>query len=254
MLRMPVRGTATVVYYHQVPLADRARFARQMDHLLRWTKPVRADINAPLAPGSRSVAVTFDDGWVSFVQNALPELERRKIPATVFMITDFMGAKIEADSDEQLMSAEQLKSVPDNLVTVGSHTLTHCRLTSVDEDEAKRQLVESRAKLENLLGRKVGLVAFPFTEYNTHLLELSREAGYSRAFTGMPCFAFSCPGEFETGRVRVDPTDSMLEFHLKLMCAYRWMPLAMAAKRRLMSNMRGAAPRTPPGAARPRSA
>ncbi|MGH7988537.1 MAG: polysaccharide deacetylase family protein [Candidatus Binataceae bacterium] len=252
MVRMPVPGTATVIYYHQVKLPDRGRFARQMDHLLRWSAPVRADFNAPLAPGSHSVAVTFDDGWVSFVENALPELERRNIPATVFMITNFMGSKLDDDPNERLMSAQELKSIPSTLVTIGSHTLTHCMLTSVDEDEAKRQLSESRATLRHLLEREVDLFAFPFTVYNSHLLELCRETGYARAFTGRPCFAR--PGEFETGRVRVDPSDSLLEFHLKLMGAYRWMPLAMAAKRWLRSDMREVATKTPVGAVNPPSA
>ncbi len=41
------------------------------------------------------------------------------------------------------------------------------------------------------------------------------------------------------GRVRVDPTDWPLEFHLKLMGAYRWLPMAIALKRRLLATVRG---------------
>jgi peptidoglycan/xylan/chitin deacetylase (PgdA/CDA1 family) len=240
LLGLPVPASATVIYYHQVPPTDRRRFARQMDHLLRWAVPVRADTGNPGPPGSRSVAVTFDDGWSSFLENALPELKSRSIPVTMFMISGRMGCKIEDDPSERLMSAAELQSLDPKLVTIGSHTVSHCRLTGVDENEARHQLSESRHTLERLLGREVKLFSFPFTIYNERLLELCRQTGYARAFTGMPHLAFKRADEFETGRVRVDPTDSMLEFHLKILGAYRWMPMAIAGKRRLLARMRAA--------------
>src|SRR5579871_2224905 len=77
-------GHATGIYYHQVPREQRDRFARQMDHLLRWAMPIRADEIPQMKPGRRYVMVTADDGWLSFIENALPELESRAIPVTIF--------------------------------------------------------------------------------------------------------------------------------------------------------------------------
>src|SRR5262245_46416310 len=85
LVRRPTPAEALILYYHSVSKRERSRFADQMDVLLRWATPVRADFtNLPNTEVRRFVAVTFDDGFVSFVENALPELEKRNIPATLF--------------------------------------------------------------------------------------------------------------------------------------------------------------------------
>jgi hypothetical protein len=78
-----VPGRCVVLQYHAVPLELREKFAKQMDIVLRCATPVRADSDAPLTGSENYVAVTFDDGLTSFLENALPELEIRKIPAAL---------------------------------------------------------------------------------------------------------------------------------------------------------------------------
>lgn len=95
-----------ILYYHNVlPTAldefDRRLsrihvedFARQMGHLAEHYRPVSLDVLlAQLRAGEadpRSVAVTFDDGYYGVVEHALPVLRRFRIPATVFVVTDFV--------------------------------------------------------------------------------------------------------------------------------------------------------------------
>jgi peptidoglycan/xylan/chitin deacetylase (PgdA/CDA1 family) len=235
-------GACIVLYYHAVRPEHRHLFARQMDTLLRVATPVRADRQEPLAPGVRSAAVTFDDGYRSVVENALPELEKRGIPCTMFIVTEALGKypawlEIPADpvSPEVAMSVDQLRSLRPELVTVGSHTLTHPRLPSLAEDRARCELLESRTKLAELLNRPVNLFSFPYGAFNDSVIQLSRDAGYERVFTTLPTPAFSHPDEFVTGRVSVEPTDWPLEFRLKLLGAYCWLPRAFALKRRILS-------------------
>src|SRR5438874_1493341 len=122
-----------VFYYHGVNAKHRERFARQMDSLLRLAQPVAADIEEPLAAGRRYAAVTFDDGFVSVVQNALPELRSRQIPLTFFVPTGSLGleplwirdAKSPAKF-ETVLSEEDLRSLKTlDLVTIGSHSVSH---------------------------------------------------------------------------------------------------------------------------------
>jgi len=241
-LRLQTPGGCVVLYYHEVRAEGRTRFARQMDALLRYARPVRADRTEPLAPGVRYAAVTFDDGYQNVVENALPELEKRRIPSTMFIVTESLGTRprwLEDPRDlakaEKVMSVDQLRNLPSDLVTVGSHTLTHPKLPSLSENEARMELLESRARLEELLNRPVNLFSFPHGAFNKELIQWCREAGYARVFTILPVPAFSRPDEFVTGRVSVDPTDWPLEFRLKLLGAYRWLPIAFALKRRLLS-------------------
>src|SRR5215472_10959009 len=59
-------GHAVGIYYHKVLPEHRNRFARQMDHLVRWAVPINADHVQTLPSGRRYAIVTGDDGWLSF--------------------------------------------------------------------------------------------------------------------------------------------------------------------------------------------
>jgi peptidoglycan/xylan/chitin deacetylase (PgdA/CDA1 family) len=236
-------GQALILYYHSVPKTERLKFARQMDTLLRWAKPVRADFESLPNGHGRFVAVTFDDGFVSFVENALPELEKRNIPATLFVISDLLGrypdwpgfTVSDSEHHEPLMTSEQLRQIPE-LITIGSHTLTHRTLTNVTEPEAWEEISVSRTRLQEMLNRDIRLFSFPNGAFNEALVDCCRDAGYERVFTILPKPAV--PGEFAMGRVWTNPTDWHYEFLLKMMGAYDWLPMAFTLKRKLLAFVR----------------
>src|SRR4029077_3238413 len=236
------RAACVVLYYHEVRSEHRAHFARQMDILLRCAVPTRADHTVPLSPGARYAAVTFDDWYLNVVEITLPELESRIIPSTLFIVSEALGKRppwmVDSSSSangEKIMSDDQLRRLPSDLVTVGSHTMTHPELPCLNEEDARRELSESRAKLEKILNKKIKLFSFPHGAFNAKLIEWCREVGYERVFTILPTLAFSDPQEFVSGRVSVEPTDWPLEFRLKLLGAYRWLPLAFVLKRKILS-------------------
>ena len=243
LLGRSANANAVILYYHDIPASARSRFARQMDTLLRWATPIGADFTSLPARHARCAAVTFDDGFVSFVQNALPELEKRDIPVTLFVVTENLGRPAEwlehttsqSLCGEPLLTAEQLRNLP-GLVTVGSHTLTHPNLTQIDTAEAKRQLFHSRIRLQEMLGRDIRLLSFPHGAFNEQLIKLSLETGYERVFTIEPRTVAS--NDFVAGRIWANPTDWPLEFRLKLLGAYNWLPLAFTAKRKIRAALR----------------
>ena len=225
-----------VVYYHSVPPAERQKFAKQLDWMLRWARPIRIDSGAEPALGKDCVAITFDDGFENFLTQALPELEKRKIPAALFVIAEAVSREFGWENNaERMLSPEQVRGLPPDLVIIGSHTLTHPMLTELGENEARREIQESRTKLEAMLRREVKQFSFPFGGFNQRLVELCRDAGYERVYTTLPAFAFEERDEFMVGRVRVDPTDWRLELRLKLAGAYIWMPIAISLKRQIVS-------------------
>jgi peptidoglycan/xylan/chitin deacetylase (PgdA/CDA1 family) len=230
-------GSCVVLYYHSIPDGHRAQFAQQLDRLLSFAKPARVSGPIQLEPGRHHVGVTFDDAFENFVTNALPELEKRRIPAIVFVISDALGNEFgRRGFAERVMSSEQLRALPPELVCIGSHTMTHPLLPSVAESEAALEITESKARIEALLQRPVELFSFPYGGFTARLVDLCRQAGYAHVFTTLPHFAFRTPGEFAVGRVRVDPTDSPLEFRLKIAGSYCWLPLVFSLKRRILSN------------------
>jgi peptidoglycan/xylan/chitin deacetylase (PgdA/CDA1 family) len=226
-------GACIILYYHSIAPEHRSGFARQMDHLLRWASPISIDALEPLAGNVRHAAVTFDDGYESVAEQALPELARRNIPATIFVPSALVGKKPGWDGyPERCMSAEQLRALPVHLITLGSHTETHPYLPKLNEVDARREIDESKRTLEEMLDRKITLFSFPYGGFNAQTVAVCRDAGYQRVFTTVPILARLGPDEFVSGRVSVEPNDWPIEFHLKLMGAYRWLPFAFALKRK----------------------
>lgn len=239
-----------VLYYHGVPARAARRFRRQMDTLLRSSTPVRADAIGPLAPGRRYTAVTFDDGFVSVVENALPVLRARRIPCTLFVPTGCLGshpswiANGHPDGHETVISPTVLARLStDGLVTIGSHSVTHPDFRTLGDEAAREELARSKADLERIVGKHVDLFSFPHGATDSRTLEFARLAGYTRVFTIEATRAASVHDRFALGRVRVDPADWPVEFRLKVTGAYRWLPHASAWKRRVLDRLRWAGPR-----------
>jgi peptidoglycan/xylan/chitin deacetylase (PgdA/CDA1 family) len=253
-----VKGKCVVLYYHSVPASERKLFAEQLDVVLRCTHVVRTDQNFDskddLNADKDYAAITFDDGFENFLTQALPELEMRKLPSTVFVIADGLSREFGSDVHaEKLLSLEQVRNLPTSLVSIGSHTLTHPLLPQVEEGKARREIQDSRTKLEGMLSRKVTEFSFPFGGFSGKLVELCRETGYDRVYTTLPAFAFERHSDFVIGRVRVDPTDWPMEFRLKLAGAYRWLPMVFDFKRRIISLASRSMGRDAVGPATPRS-
>jgi len=236
-----------ILYYHGVGDRQRGAFARQMDILMRWTTPVRADVLPPLPQGERYAAVTFDDAFISVWENAVPELESRGIPAAVFVPTAWLGkppgwGKYGAATQisERVISPKELSTCRGNsLLTIGSHSATHKAINEMTDCSAFEELNDSKRILKELTGYDVSLFSFPYGELDARTVDLARKVGYQRVFTVVPTYALRSQDEYVCGRVSVSPDDWPVEFWLKLMGAYGWMPAASAVKGMLVSALRG---------------
>jgi peptidoglycan/xylan/chitin deacetylase (PgdA/CDA1 family) len=222
-----------------------------MDELLRRARPLRADVTVPDLAGARFASVTFDDAYQNVLENALPELAKRAIPATLFIVSDGLGRNpgwedhsdnTDPDMHDPIVTEEQLRSLSPDLIQVGSHTHTHPLLTRISEVQARSELALSRTRLQAIVGRDVKLFSFPYGAYNDDLISWCREAGYDKVFTTLPRSASAGPEEFVVGRVAVYPYDVPLEFSLKLSGAYRWWFGAVELKRKLASAITFATP------------
>lgn len=138
-----------------------------------------------------AVAVTFDDGYADNLTAAWPVAERLGVPFTVFVTVQPVldGRPFPWDEREDqgrpLDRAElrELAALPG--VGIGAHTMTHPRLSALSLHEQERELAEGRARLEELTGRRVDLLAYPFGKRNDLAPETSRFAeatGYRAAF------------------------------------------------------------------------
>jgi peptidoglycan/xylan/chitin deacetylase (PgdA/CDA1 family) len=234
-------ATCVILYYHSVPDEQKQAFTHQMDIVERLTVPISIERVPQLLPGRRYCSITFDDGFEDVISNALPEMQKRNIPAAIFVTSGRLGQLAgwwpvtAPEQQRRIAPAEKWQELPTDLITIGSHTLTHPYLSTLGEKEARRELCESRFLLQELLKRKINVFSFPYGNFNADLVSWCREAGYERIFTSLPANAFQNGNEFILGRVAAEPNDWSLEFRLKLLGAYRWLPFAISWKRRILS-------------------
>jgi len=225
-----------VLCYHAVPASARDQFSSQMDMVARHARVVQATAT-PTDDQGDAVAITFDDAFRSVAENAVGALEKRNFPATIFVPAGVLGrapdwkfeSGYDSDKGEEIMTLEELQRLDPSRITLGCHSMTHPRLTDLDESGLKTELIDSRVRLETELGRKIATLAFPYGAHDEKVVEACRRAGYETVFSITPRPTKTTP-EFVRGRVTVEPNDSPLEFFLKMQGAYSWMAGASELK------------------------
>lgn len=238
-----IGSTLVVLTYHRLPDHMRPQFERQMDLVQRNAVPVSLANGLCHEPARNYVAITFDDAFQSVLRNAIPVLSNRGIPATIFVPTGYMGKKPgwikNGDAaQETVLAEEQLRELPEDLITVGSHTVSHMKLVGVSKDVAEREITESRKTLEEALNKKINLFAAPYATLDDNLIPLFRQAGYNRVFLNIPTFPATRKDTYVFGRTSAEPGDWPIEFRLKLLGAYQWLPLAIGLKNRFCPRQR----------------
>jgi peptidoglycan/xylan/chitin deacetylase (PgdA/CDA1 family) len=243
-----------VIYYHAVRTKFRHNFAWQMGELARLTTPIDLEDVGTLSAGMRYSAVTFDDGFVSVLENALPVLESLGIPCVIFVPTGCLGSHprwIESahhDGSETIATSEMIHALSSRpLVRIGSHSVSHPDFRTLEDRLAIEELSSSKDALERITGLRVESFSFPHGAYMQRSLTLAQQCGYARVYTIEPSQLSSVDG-FSIGRVRVEPYDWKIEFRLKVRGAYRWMVHASAMKRKLKASLGRGVSELPTGA------
>ncbi len=229
-----------ILTYHGVKGHEREAFERHMELLRRTYVPVRADFGGEGKPCTHCVAVTFDDAYESVLTNALPILAEKRIPATIFVPSGFMGDRPAWMEDwnpdretERVMTEEQLRSLPAELFAVGSHSFSHRRLTGLASAEVEKDLGSSKEGLERVLGRKVGMLAFPFDDWDDRVIGIAKKLGFTRVFANVALNRGRETNGYLYSRIQIFMNDGDLEFRLKMRGAYWWLAYAIALKHRL---------------------
>jgi peptidoglycan/xylan/chitin deacetylase (PgdA/CDA1 family) len=93
------------------------------------------------------------------------------------------------------------------LIEIGAHTVTHAALSTLSRSAQQREIGESRARLEDLIGRPVTSFAYPFGDYGTETADLVREAGFRSACTTQLDAVRSSSNLFHLPRVGVADCD-----------------------------------------------
>jgi peptidoglycan/xylan/chitin deacetylase (PgdA/CDA1 family) len=170
-------------------------FERQLERLAAGGyrgATLRQAIEDP--PGERTVAVTFDDAYVSVRELARPVLDRLGWPASVYVpsawpgrgapmtwpgIDQWLGG--EHEHELRCLGWDELRALADHGWEVGSHTRTHPRLPELDDAALDDELAGSRADCEAGLGAPCETLAYPYGAVDERVVEAAGRSGYRYA-------------------------------------------------------------------------
>lgn len=120
-----------------------------------------------------------------------PALELLGVPIQIFVCTSYARAgapltisELAGDDAEQLATMDwtALLEHAHRGVAVGSHAVSHPHLTTLSDDELRRELGASKEEIEDRLGRPCFDLAYPYGEQDGRVRAAARSAGYRRAY------------------------------------------------------------------------
>jgi peptidoglycan/xylan/chitin deacetylase (PgdA/CDA1 family) len=134
------------------------------------------------------IFLTFDDGFSDVFENALPALREHRFSAIQFLVADLLGRtsewqKASGELPSRLMDQAQIKDWLATGQEIGSHTMTHPRLTQISVSQAREEIFGSKKALEQTFGRAVEHFCYPYGDWSPEIRDLVQEAGYKSACT-----------------------------------------------------------------------
>jgi peptidoglycan/xylan/chitin deacetylase (PgdA/CDA1 family) len=167
----------------------------------------------------RTFVLTFDDGYRNFLTRAYPVLKQYGFTATIFLVTDYAGARSDwsgADGSP-LLSWDEVRALRQEGITFGSHTCSHPQLTGLSEVQIRHEFTASKERLEAELDEEVYWLAYPYGESNADIQAIAPQSGYQTAFgviTGES-------GPYNLWRRPCRANDTQARFAFKLRPGYR---------------------------------
>ena len=176
----------------------------------------------------KSVALTFDDGYEDNYTHALPILRKYGAKATVYIVVDRHGREWSSkrkakNNSKELMNEPKLTDVQieemlaSGLVEIGSHTMTHDNLTTLDTEGKQQEIIASKEIIEKRFGIVCDSFCYPFGLFDEEDRKWVEKAGYTNATTTQAGIEDITKADlYRLKRITVSGKDNFLAFRLKL--------------------------------------
>jgi peptidoglycan/xylan/chitin deacetylase (PgdA/CDA1 family) len=231
----------SILVYHQIAEAPKkgapfrglyvspAAFARQMAllKLLGYQGLSMTDLQ-PYLRGDKQgkvVGITFDDGYLNNLTNALPALQKQGFTSTCYVVDGLLGQTNVWDksigiAQTPLMSVEQLLQWQASGQEVGAHTQEHVDLMTVSEITAWKQIAKSKTTLQTLLDKPVNHFCYPYGKFDERHSTMAKQAQYETATTTVRGRVHAAANMLTLSRVPVLRSTSLPVFWLKIATTY----------------------------------
>ncbi|MHB8155406.1 MAG: polysaccharide deacetylase family protein [Candidatus Omnitrophota bacterium] len=217
------RYTVPILMYHNVDneegtfFVSPENFAKQMEYIkkngyqvISLDELVRS-IQEKKPFKKNKVVITFDDGYKDNFQYAYPVLKKFSFPATIFLISDFMGKTFS--NKKEYLSWDEVILMSKDRISFGAHTKRHFYLGVIkDEKAALEEIVGSKKAIEQKIDMPADYFCYPGGGFNEKAKELVMQAGYQGACTTNRGFAKFNREVYELKRIKVTNSDMTKPF------------------------------------------
>lgn len=196
-------GGVPILMYHSVlpagsgdPLAvTPQQLDAQLDYFKQagfTTVSLRQMIDAEDGHGSlppHPIVLSFDDGFEESYRTTLPMLQKRGQKATFFVVSGFTAPDAahrvhDRRSKRPYLVWNEVRALHAAGMEIGSHTVTHGKLTELTPSALWHEVLQSRLDLQTGLGAPVDFFSYPFTAQRFRVRNVVVHAGYSAAVVG----------------------------------------------------------------------
>jgi peptidoglycan/xylan/chitin deacetylase (PgdA/CDA1 family) len=153
--------------------------------------------------------VTFDDGRADYAEHALPQLENHGVVSTMYVVSSQVGGTsawlgIPGESDQPMMTWEDMRAAVACGHEIGSHSRTHPQLDVIARCDSHAEITGSRCDLEDGLGAPVRSFAYPHGHHRNREVVAVRDAGYDSACAVADRWSWLGQDRFRLSRLIVD--------------------------------------------------
>ena len=165
----------------------------------------------------KTIAITFDDGYENNYINAYPILKEYKIPATIFIVPNFIG------KDGYLTWDQVIEMSNSGVISIGNHTMSHGYLPSFQGEKLNTEITDSKKIIEDRIKKEVLSFSYPLGGFNDLVRDKVIESGYKIAAAVNPGKNYPKHDLFAMKRVRISRTsDNLLVFWIEISGFYTW--------------------------------
>jgi len=168
---------------------------------------------------SKTVVLTFDDGYRDNFIYAWPVLKGHNFSATIFLTTGLVGGvKIKKTGQPmRMLNWLQIdKMFTSGLIDFQPHTVSHPRLTKISQGEGAGEILDSRKAIEDQLANQPRLFAYPYGDYSPAIVDILKNNGFTAAVTVKEGIVKNNSRTLELKRKSVNQKTNIIQFRSKI--------------------------------------
>lgn len=215
------RPRIVFLMYHELELAGR-KLCQSEPGYVRYILPVEEfrsqmawmkqsgfrglSVSEALLFPAPSVCITFDDGCETDLVAAAPLLCEFSFRATFYVTAGFLDTP-------GYMTSHQLRELDSQGFEIGCHSMTHRYLSDLGEAELKREIVDAKQLIEQIVGHAVAHFSCPGGRYDRRTIETARRSGFKTVANSKFRTNSAGTSNYNLGRVAMLRGLSMEEFN-----------------------------------------